>query len=217
MTASAPQTATGTQPLQLANVTGLILAGGEGRRMGGADKGLLEIDGVALAARATERLRPQVGSIMVSANRNLDRYRALGLEPVTDTFSDPGRTAGPLAGIAAGLARCDTEWLVSVPCDSPHLPTDLVARLHTVATGAKAPAAFARTLAGVHPVFMLLRRDLVDSLQGFLAEGGRRVREWQDAVGAIAVEFPDEAAFANVNTPHDLARLGITHPKSRAP
>ena len=187
--------------------TGLVLAGGEGHRMGGADKGLLEVDGVPLALNAVQRLRPQVGRILVSANRNLERYRELGLEPVTDTVADEGRTAGPLAGIAAGLAQCRTEWLASAPCDSPHLPADLVSRLHSAAMRAGAPAAFAVTAAGAHPVFMLLRRDLADSLEAFLAGGGRRVREWQDKVGAVAADFPDEAAFANINSPDDLARL----------
>ena len=184
--------------------------------MGGADKGLLELDGRALVCHAAERLRPQVGSIIVSANRNLDHYRALGLEPVTDTFFDPERTAGPLAGIAAGLARCDTPWLVSVPCDSPQLPADLFARLLAAAASANARAAFARTSAGAHPVFMLLRHDLLASLQGFLDQGGRRVREWQDAVGAVGVDFPDESAFANINTPQDLARLGISSTQGTA-
>lgn len=187
-------------------VTGLVLAGGEGRRMDGADKGLLEVDGVPLAMIATERLRPQVSAILLSANRNLERYRALGIEPVTDNFYDPERTAGPLAGIAAGLAQCRTEWLASVPCDSPHLPPDLVVRLHSAATQANAHAAFATTPAGAHPVFMLLHRDLLRSLQGFLAGGGRRVREWQDMAGAVATDFPDESAFANINTVADLER-----------
>lgn len=188
------------------SVTGLILAGGEGRRMGGADKGLLTLGGQPLVCRAADRLRPQVDALLLSANRNLDAYRMLGFEPLTDTVDDGTRTAGPLAGVLAGLAACRTEWLVSVPCDSPDLPADLVARLLAAARTSEAPAALAVTDVGPHPVFMLLRRDLVPSLRDFLAVGGRRVREWQDSVGAATAHFPDEAAFANINTPEDLQR-----------
>lgn len=188
-----------------AQVTGLILAGGEGRRMGGADKGLLELDGRALVCHVAERLRPQVGAIIVSANRNLNRYRALGFEPIADTVADHSRSAGPLAGVLAGLERCSTDWLACVPCDSPAFPTNLVARLLAAAEAASAPAAFATTLAGPHPVFMLVRRECLASLREFVAGGGRRVREWQDGVGAVAALFPDESAFANLNTPQDLA------------
>lgn len=198
-------------------ITGLILAGGEGRRMGGADKGLLELDGRALVCHAADRLRPQVGSIIVSANRNLERYHALGFEPIADTISDTvfagnpddgpdddRRSAGPLAGVLAGLGRCTTDWLACVPCDSPAFPADLVARLFATARQADAPAAYAVTDAGPHPVFMLVRRDLAPGLRRFLSGGGRRVREWQDSVGAVSTHFPDEASFTNINTPADL-------------
>jgi molybdopterin-guanine dinucleotide biosynthesis protein A len=197
----------------ISRITGLILAGGEGRRMGGVDKGLLELGGQALVGRAADRLRPQVGSIIVSANRNLERYRALGFEPIADTVvadnphdteDHDRRSAGPLAGVLAGLERCTTDWMACVPCDSPAFPADLVARLGTSAQEANAPAAYAATDAGAHPVFMLVRRDLVPGLRRFLAEGGRRVLEWHGSVSAVSAHFPDEACFTNINTPEDL-------------
>ncbi|MBU3694122.1 MAG: molybdenum cofactor guanylyltransferase [Rhodocyclaceae bacterium] len=189
-------------------VTGLILAGGEGRRMGGADKGLLLFDNRPLARHTAERLWPQVDALLLSANRNLDAYRALGFEPLVDEVSDGARSAGPLAGMLSGLTRCTTPWMVSVPCDSPRFPADLVERLLAAARQADAPAVLAATDAGPHPVFMLLRRDLLPSLRSFVAGGGRRVREWQNAVGAATARFPDEAAFTNINTPDDLTRQG---------
>ncbi len=193
-------------------VTGLVLAGGEGRRMGGTDKGLLELGGRPLAAVAADRLRPQVARLLLSANRNLDAYRALGLEVITDTVNDGNRTAGPLAGVLAGLEHCATEWLACVPCDSPAAPADLVSRLLTAATAAAAPAAFALTSQGAHPVFMLVRRGQLTSLRDFVRQGGRRIRAWQDAIGAVATHFPDEAAFANINTPEDLAAVSPPSP-----
>lgn len=174
--------------------------------MGGADKGLLVLDGRPLVCHAADRLRPQVDALLLSANRNLQAYRALGFDPLTDPLSDPSRSAGPLAGVLAGLAACATDWLVSVPCDSPACPGDLVARLLGAAQAAGAPGALAVTGAGPHPVFMLLRRDLLPGLRNFVVHGGRRVRDWQQQVGAVAAHFPDEAAFANINTPEDLTR-----------
>lgn len=193
-------------------MTGLILAGGEGRRMGGADKGLLLLDGEPLAARVAARLKPQVDALLLSANRNLEAYRALGFEPLTDTVTDGERTAGPLAGVLAGLAACDTDWLLTAPCDSPDLPPDLAERLLAGAESQGARAALAATDAGAHPVFMLVRRELQGDLRDFLAGGGRRIRDWQLRVGAVTVRFPDEAAFANINAPDDLTR----HPRARS-
>jgi len=187
-------------------VTGLILAGGEGRRMGGADKGLLTFAERPLVCHAADRLRPQVDTLLLSANRNAEVYRALGFEPLADPLRDDGRSAGPLAGVLAGLASCRSEWLVTVACDVPALPEDLVARLRSAAQAAGAPAALAITRSGPHPVFMLVRRGLLPDLRHFVSEGGRRVRDWQDRVGAVTADFPKESAFANINTPQDLLR-----------
>jgi len=187
-------------------VTGLILAGGEGRRMGGADKGLLMLRQRPLVCHVADRLRPQVEALLLSANRNAETYRGLGLEALGDPLRDGDRSAGPLAGVIAGLANCRSEWLATVACDTPAFPEDLVARLWSAAQAAGAPAALAVTGAGPHPVFMLVRRELLTDLRHFVACGGRRVRDWQDRIGAVAAVFPDEAAFANINTPQDLLR-----------
>ena len=183
-------------------ITGLVLAGGAGRRMGGADKGLLEYRGETLAALAARRLAPQVDRLLISANRNLERYRQFGHPLVSDRTSD---LPGPLGGVQAGLAACAGDWLVTVPCDSPAFPEDLAARLLAAAEAARAPAAWAITAAASHPVFMLCHRLLLADLDSALAAGERRVGGWLQRVGAIPVSFPDEAAFANFNTPADLA------------
>lgn len=188
-----------------AAITGLILAGGEGRRMAGADKGLLPYAGRPLVEHVLERLRPQVADVMISANRNLDTYRAYGHPVLVDVAEDhPGQFAGPLAGLHAGLRACTTPWLVCVPCDSPHLPDDLVARLYEAATAQAAALAVAATAAGMQPTFMLCRRDLLPALEAWLAAGERRVGGWCRAQHAVEVQFADAAAFGNFNDPDSL-------------
>jgi molybdopterin-guanine dinucleotide biosynthesis protein A len=181
-------------------VTGLVLAGGQGSRLGGADKGLQVLDGRPLIALVLERFAPQVGSLMISANRNADAYRAFGDPVIADLRSG---FAGPLAGIEAGMATCRTEWLAAVPCDTPLLPLDLVRRLIAAAEAGGTEAAI---VAG-HPVFALVRCDLRDALATYLAAGGRKVRDWYASRRTVTVAFDDEAAFANINTPEDLAKL----------
>jgi molybdopterin-guanine dinucleotide biosynthesis protein A len=180
-------------------VTGLILAGGEGRRVGGADKGLLDYRGKPLVAHAIERLAPQVDTLLISANRNLDDYLDFGYPVVTDSSAE---RLGPLAGIAAGLRACETPWLVVCPCDCPHLPLDLVARL-TAGAGA-APLAIATTSEGMQPTFMLCRRELLPVLEAWLAAGERKVMAWCRNQGTVEVDFPDATAFANFNTLKDI-------------
>lgn len=181
-----------------AAVTGLILAGGRGARMGGRDKGWVTYRGRPLIEHAIERLRPQVQALAISANRNLDAYRALGVPVIAD---DPefGAYAGPLAGILAGLRSVGDGWLAVVPCDAPALPRDLVGRLRS----ANGPAvAFAA--ARVQPLFCLLPTDCAPSLAAYLKRGGRKVEAWLDEVGVARVAFDDPAEFANLNTPQDL-------------
>jgi len=182
-------------------VTGLILAGGEGRRMGGADKGLLDYRGRPLVAEVIERFTPQVKTLIISVNRNLDAYRAFGYPVVTDA-SDA--RLGPLAGIAAGLAVCTTPWLAVCPCDCPDLPADWVARLK--AAVGRAPLAVATTSAGLQPTVQLCRRELLPRLLDYLESGERRVAGWCRVGGAVMVPFADAAAFANLNRPDDLSR-----------
>ncbi|WIM06055.1 MAG: molybdenum cofactor guanylyltransferase [Candidatus Nitricoxidivorans perseverans] len=181
-------------------VTGLILAGGQGRRMGGADKGLIDFRGRPMVAHVIERLAPQVDRLILSANRNEAAYAAFGLPVVSDRIAN---FPGPLAGVQAGLAACETPLLATAPCDAPHLPPDLVARLRAALAG-DAMIAVARTARGTHPVFMLCRREALPKLEQWLASGERGFGAWQRRMAAVEVDFEDEAAFANINTPEEL-------------
>ncbi|HMM54485.1 MAG TPA: molybdenum cofactor guanylyltransferase MobA [Candidatus Desulfobacillus sp.] len=187
-------------------ITGLILAGGRGRRMGGRDKGLLPFRGRPLAAAVAARLAPQVERLLISANRNLDDYAAFGHAVVQDRV---GGFAGPLAGLEAGLAACGTPLLLAAPCDTPFLPEDLASRLRAALEASTTEIAVARTPAREHPAVCLVRREALAGLSAFLAAGGRRVAEWQAGLRRAAADFEDEAAFANFNTPEDFgAREG---------
>lgn len=196
-----------TLPAQ-AQITGLVLAGGRGSRLGGVDKGLQMLHGQPLAQHALQRLRPQVGPLMVSANRNLDAYRALGVPVWPDVQTDH---PGPLAGMLAGLRHCETPWLACVPCDSPHFPTDLVSRLTQAATAAGADIAMAATRMDAElrhqPVFCLMRRELHADLAEYLAAGERKVERWAARHRAEWVVFDDATAFFNANTPDELQQL----------
>ncbi|CAB1368242.1 molybdenum cofactor guanylyltransferase MobA [Denitratisoma oestradiolicum] len=185
-----------------ADVTGLVLAGGMGRRMGGADKGLLLRNGRPLAAIVLQGLAPQVGPLLISANRHPEQYAALGAPVLADRMPD---YAGPLAGIQAGLHACTTSFLMAVPCDVPDFPPDLVARLLAALEEPGAPTvAVAATTQRVHATTLLLRREVLPSLERYLNEGGRKVQGWLTQENARQVLFPDEAAFANLNRPEDL-------------
>lgn len=183
------------------HVTGLLLAGGLGRRMGGVDKGLVAFNGRPLAAWALERLQPQVADVIINANRGLVEWQALGPRVVADRIVG---FAGPLAGLHAGLSICATPYLVSVPCDSPYLAPDLVARLGAGLLAAQADLAVARTAQGLQPVFVLARRSVLPSLQAYLESGQRKAEAWLAANYAVAVDFADELAFANLNTLEEL-------------
>lgn len=186
-------------------ITGLVLAGGQGRRMGGIDKGLQELEGRPLAQWVLDRLSPQVGSVLISANRNLDRYAELGCPVLPDTLDG---YAGPLAGLQAGLAQATTPLLVTAPCDSPFLPVDLVARLHDALVVQQAELAVACAGGGTHRAFCLLRCELLPRLDAFLATGERRVGLWHASLNVTEVNFSDEAAaFSNINTVDELERL----------
>lgn len=170
--------------------------------MGGADKGLLPYQGRPLVAHVLARLAPQVDGLLISANRNLDAYRAFGHAVLPDATDE---RLGPLAGLQAGLAACQTPWLVTSPCDCPALPVDLVARLLAAAETQGAVLAVAATADGLQPAFQLCHRDLLPRLDAYLAAGGRKLITWCKEQGAIEVVFPDPAAFANLNSPADLA------------
>ena len=188
------------------DITGLILAGGRGSRMGGVDKGLQNYQGLPLALHALMRLQPQVGSVMVNANRNLGAYESFGVPVWPDADSD---FPGPLAGFLAGLERCETPYLVTVPCDSPRFPLDLVARLAEAMHAQQADLAMAVTREAdgreqPHPVFCLMRASRMDSLVAFMAGGQRRIDRWPVQHRCANVRFEHDRAFFNANTPEDL-------------
>ncbi|MBQ0929524.1 molybdenum cofactor guanylyltransferase MobA [Ideonella sp. 4Y16] len=191
------------------DITGLILAGGRGSRMGGVDKGLQNHRGLPLAMHALLRLQPQVGAVLINANRNLSAYESMGAEVWPDAVPD---YPGPLAGFLAGLEHCDTPWLLTVPCDTPHFPTDLAARLAQAAHAANADVAMAATrdpdgTLQRQPVFCLLRASLLESLVQFIQSGQRKIDRWTDQHRHVEVVFEDAAAFDNANTPEELRRL----------
>jgi len=187
-------------------VTGIVLAGGQGRRMGGVDKGLVELGGRPMVAHVLARFAPQVAALLINANQNLERYAAFGHPVVPDAV---GGFAGPLAGLHAGLTRAATEYAATVPCDSPFLPADLVARLRVALSAADAQLAVARTFDQPHPVFCLVRRDVLPHLEGFLAGGGRKIDAWYATLRVVEVAFDDEAdAFRNINTADELTDAG---------
>lgn len=185
-------------------ISAVILAGGLGRRMGGVDKGLQLLDGKPLVQWVIERLAPQVDELLINANQNIARYDAFAYPVIGDTL--PG-FAGPLAGLHAALARAKHSLVVSVPCDTPFLPTDLVSRLRAAIDGAD--VATARTFDQPQPVFCLCRRDLLPRLASFLDTGGRKFALWYQTLEAVEVAFDDKAeAFRNINTTDDLAHPG---------
>jgi molybdopterin-guanine dinucleotide biosynthesis protein A len=184
-------------------VTGLILAGGQGRRMGGVDKGLQPLRGRPMVAWVLERLAPQVTEVIVNANQNQAEYARLGCRVVGDEI---GGFAGPLAGLQAGLKANVHPFLVTVPCDSPFLPLDLVKRLHAALVANHADLAVAKTGNQPHPVFSLVRESLAGHLTKFLEGGGRKIDAWYAALKVVEVPFDDQPdAFSNINTPEDLA------------
>jgi molybdopterin-guanine dinucleotide biosynthesis protein A len=194
------------------DITGLILAGGRAQRMGGIDKGLVPFMGKPLIEHAITRLTPQVTTILINANRNHDRYAQYSHAVIADQQPD---FAGPLAGFAAGLEHCKTEYLLSVPCDSPVFPLNLSERMLEVMvnTGSDLVYASSKDPSGkiwAQPVFCLMRRSAQQSLQEFLDQGGRKIDRWFETLRSSTVVFADEAAFANTNTPEELQALEQT-------
>jgi molybdopterin-guanine dinucleotide biosynthesis protein A len=195
-------------PIPTEDITGLILAGGRGSRMGGVDKGLQSWQGLPLAMHVLLRLSPQVGPVMINANRNLGAYESMGVPVWPDALPD---YPGPLAGFLTGLEQAQTPYLVTVPCDSPRFPVDLVQRLADALQRDDAEVAMAATVeAGqlqVQPVFCLLRTTLLESLVAFTHAGQRKIDRWTGQHRCTTVTFDDAAAFANVNTLDELQRL----------
>lgn len=187
-----------------ASATGLVLAGGRGSRMGGVDKGLQLLDGKPLAAWVLERLSPQVAEVLVNANRNFERYAAFGHRVVQDLNGD---LAGPLAGLQRGLMEASFDLVVTVPCDAPRFPEDLVRRLAEPLQERNVDLAVARAGNRIQPVFCMARKSLLPQLTTFIEDGGRKVDAWFGTLRTATVDFESEAAFANINTPEDLKSL----------
>ncbi len=199
------------------DITGIILAGGRGNRMGGVDKGLQNFNGMALALHTLMRLSPQVSEVMVNANRNLSAYESFGAAVWPDANAD---FAGPLSGFLVGLERCETPYLLTVPCDTPRFPLDLASRLAealdtydaeiAMAAGFETDAQGHQTIR-TQPVFCLIRRELLESLVKFTQGGGRKIDAWTAQHKTTIVNFDQPAddiyAFANVNTVQELVNI----------
>ena len=200
-------------------ITGHVLAGGRGSRMGGVDKGLQNFNGTPLAMHALMRLHMQVGEVMVNANRNLSAYESFGAPVWPDVLAD---YAGPLAGFLTGLERCETPYLLTVPCDTPLFPLDLASRLGEalLADDAEIAMVSAPEIAAEadgasalrpQPVFCLLRATLLESLVRFTQDGGRKIDKWTAQHRTVLVPFdrPGDApdAFFNANTLTELHAL----------
>lgn len=186
-------------------ITGVILAGGLGRRMGGVNKGLQRLNGKPLALHVAERLAPQIDELLINVNQNIEQYAAFGYRIVADQIPD---FAGPLAGLHAALSAAAHPLVATAPCDSPFLPADLVSRLFSALTATDADLAVARTFEQPHPVFCLCKRDVLPHLTEFLAGGGRKFDRWYATLNVVEVAFDDEAeAFENINTREELGRF----------
>lgn len=190
------------------DITGLILAGGRGTRMGGVDKGLQMHRGTPLALHALLRLQPQVGALLINANRNLAAYESMGAPVWPDAMPD---FPGPLGGMLAGLEHCSTQWLMTVPCDTPNFPLDMVDRLAAAAAQHDADVAMVATREGEElvrqPVFLLIKSTLLESLAAYMSSGERKIDPWTAMHRRALVAFDDAAAFFNANTLEELKQL----------
>lgn len=187
------------------SITGIILAGGKGRRMGGVDKGLVDFLGKPLVTHVIQRLSPQVDEILINANREIESYSAFGHEVIQDDIEG---FAGPLAGLHKGMMMARHPYVMTVPCDSPLIPMSLVSRLMRGLSDHDADVAVAKTGAQAHPVFCLCRKTLLPNLENFLQGGGRKIDAWYGNLDAVEILFDDNPqAFTNINTHEELLSL----------
>ena len=195
-------------------VTGVILAGGQGKRMGMADKGLQPFDGKPMVKHVIDRIAPQVGKLIINANRNRETYQSFGYPVYTDYPLD---YSGPLAGFLTGLRHCKTPYLVTVPCDTPFLSHELVEKLVDALEKEQADLAVAcvRTddLCRVQPVFALMKTSVRPHLESFLENGGRKIDGWTSTLKTVEVCFDDIHTFENINTPDDLEKFQQAAPQ----
>ena len=183
-------------------VTGVILAGGRGTRMGTVDKGLKILRGKPMVRWVAERFAPQVDELLINANQNIEAYASLGHRVIPDEIAG---FAGPLAGLHRGLSEAAHDLVATAPCDSPFLPRDLIARLRGALERENAELAVAKTGDQPHPVFCLCRRRVMPGLTEFLSSGGRKIDAWYARLKTVEVAFDDQPdAFSNVNTEAEL-------------
>ncbi len=184
------------------DVTALVLAGGRGQRMGGTDKGLIELSGKPMIEHILERLEPQCDHIIINANRNVDRYAVYGHPVLRDSLGD---YQGPLAGFSTGLKHAKTPFIMTLPCDAPDLPADLVERMLTVMNGQQADITVAHDGERMQPVYALIKTALHENLDQFLASGDRKIDRWYAMNNTVTVDFSDMwDIFRNVNTPEQI-------------
>ena len=194
-----------TTAIPVEDITGVILAGGKARRMGGADKGLITLNGRALVDYIITALRPQVGNLVINANRNLKQYSAYGLPVVADVLDN---YPGPLAGMATGMQHTEKPYIVTAPCDSPFIPDTLVETLYRALHDKQADISVAHDGARMQPVFAMLRCELLPGLLAYLDEGGRKVDSWYGQHNFTLADFSDSPdTFMNLNTPQDRLAL----------
>lgn len=190
--------------IAMRDIAGVVLAGGRGSRLGGVDKGLLSLHGRPLIEHVIDTLRPQVGDLLISANRNRDIYASYGYPVIADVMGDYD---GPLAGMLSAMRHAVTPYIVTVPCDVPAPPANLVERLAGAMTTMHREICIASCAGQVQPVFALMRCALADRLQDYLVAGERGVENWMRQQHTAIADFPDCAAFVNINTEDDLRRL----------
>jgi molybdenum cofactor guanylyltransferase len=191
--------------IPVSQITGLILAGGQGRRMSGQDKGLLELNEASLVQHAIHILEKQVDTIMISANRNIDRYEQFGLPVVKDRQEG---FQGPLAGIFAAIQLVETDFLLTIPCDMPGLPADLATRMTQAMEQNHARACCVHDGVRLQPAVNILHKDLKSELENFLNTGQRKLQSFLEQVASVPVDFSDNYnAFANINTPDELQKF----------
>ncbi len=191
------------------NITGLILAGGSARRMGYIDKGLVKVKGKYLICHILEKLKPQVETVIINANRNIDIYKSINSKVVEDLTS---QRLGPLAGIQSGLMHCKTELILVLPCDVPNIPSNICLKLYEKLVKEKAECAMPVTIDKnnknrTHPAILLLKVNLLESLNLFINSGGRKIDMWTDKHKTTNVFFKDEYNFLNINRLEDIDRI----------
>jgi len=191
--------------ISLDEVTAVILAGGRGRRMGGLDKGLVNLEERPLIAHVLNAIAPQAGSVLINANRNAEKYQEFGYQIVSDTLDD---YQGPLAGFASAMAAASTPYIVTLPCDGPLVPTDYVQRMINAMEMSENEIAVAHDGDRMQPVYALLPVGLMSDLEAFLAQGDRKIDLWYSRHHVALADFSDcPNAFRNINTPEDRDRL----------